>query len=123
MDPAKPTLMTENFGPLQGVRILSTGTIVAEPVAAGMAADMGAEVIHIEKPGKGEDWRVAEFPIETPDGGLAASSWIQDHRNMYHTTLGVGRRHGFGGQPEHRHLSHFGVRPNRGPRIRGPGVL
>ena len=87
MDPAKPTLMTENFGPLQGVRILSTGTIVAEPVAAGMAADMGAEVIHIEKPGKGEDWRVAEFPIETPDGGLAASSWIQDHRNMYHTTL------------------------------------
>ena len=87
MDPAKPTLMTEHFGPLQGVRILSTGTIVAEPVAAGMAADMGAEVIHIEKPGKGEDWRVAEFPIETPDGGLAASSWIQDHRNMYHTTL------------------------------------
>ncbi len=81
------TLVPEQFGPLQGVRILSTGTIVAEPVAAGMAADMGAEVIHIERPGGGEDWRHAEFPIVAPDGELVASSWIQDHRNMYHTTL------------------------------------
>ena len=82
-----PTLMSEHFGPLQGVRILSTGSIVAEPVAAGMAAEMGAEVIHVERPGKGEDWRVAEFPIEGPNGDPVASSWLQDHRNMYHTTL------------------------------------
>ena len=87
MEPPKPTLVTEQFGALQGVRILSTGSIVAEPVAAGMAAEMGAEVIHIEKPPRGEDWRHAEFPIEAPDGELVASSWIQDHRNMYHTTL------------------------------------
>ncbi len=83
----EPTLLTEHFGPLQGVRILSTGTIVAEPFAAEMAAEMGAEVIHIERTGNGEDWRVAEFPIETPSGDLAASSWIQDHRNMYNITL------------------------------------
>ena len=57
------------------------------PFAAVMAAEMGAEVIHIERPGKGEDWRVAEFPIEAPNGDLVASSWLQDHRNMYHTTL------------------------------------
>ena len=82
-----PALLTEQFGPLQGVRILSTGTIVAEPFAAAMAAEMGAEVIHIERPGKGEDWRVAEFPIEAPSGELVASSWLQDHRNMFHTTL------------------------------------
>ena len=87
MGPSEPKLLTEQFGPLQGVRILSTGTIVAEPFAAEMAAEMGAEVIHIERPGNGEDWRVAEFPIETPNGDLAASSWIQDHRNMYNTTL------------------------------------
>lgn len=87
MGPSESTLLPEQFGPLQGVRILSTGTIVAEPVAAGMAAEMGAEVIHIERPGAGEDWRVAEFPIEGPDGNLVASSWLQDHRNMYHTTL------------------------------------
>ena len=42
MGPPEPNLVPEQFGALQGVRILSTGTIVAEPVAAGMAADMGA---------------------------------------------------------------------------------
>ena len=87
MGPSESTLLPEQFGPLQGVRILSTGTIVAEPVAAGMAAEMGAEVIHVERPGAGEDWRVAEFPIQGPGGNLVASSWLQDHRNMYHTTL------------------------------------
>ena len=87
MGPSEPTLLTEQFGPLRGVRILSTGTIVAEPFAAQMAAEMGAEVIHIERPGRGEDWRVAEFPIADPNGDLVASSWIQDHRNMYSATL------------------------------------
>ena len=82
-----PSLLSEQFGPLEGVRILSTGTIVAEPVAAGMAAEMGAEVIHIERPGKGEDWREAEFPISGPNGEQIASSWIQDRRNTYYTTL------------------------------------
>ena len=90
------TLLTEQFGPLQGVRILSTGTIVAEPFAAEMAAEMGAEVIHIERPGNGEDWRVAEFPIETPSGDLVAGSWIQDHRNMYNTTLDFSTTEGGG---------------------------
>ena len=87
MGPPEPTLVPEKFGPLSGVRILSTGTIVAEPMAAVLAAEMGAEVIHIERPGGGEDWRHAEFPIVAPDGELVASSWVQDHRNMYNTTL------------------------------------
>ena len=87
MGPQGPSLLLEQFGPLQGVRILSTGTIVAEPVAAGMAAEMGAEVIHIERPGRGEDWRHAEFPIDGPDGEEIASSWVQDRRNTYYTTL------------------------------------
>ena len=42
MGPQGPSLLLEQFGPLQGVRVLSTGSIVAEPVAAGMAAEMGA---------------------------------------------------------------------------------
>ena len=87
MGPPRSTLVGEQFGPLCGVRILSTGTIVAEPMAAVMAAEMGAEVIHIERPGGGEDWRHAEFPIEGPNGEPIASSWVQDHRNMYNTTL------------------------------------
>ena len=87
MGPQGPSLLLDQFGPLQGVRVLSTGTIVAEPVAAGMAAEMGAEVIHIERPGRGEDWRHAEFPIDSPTGEEIASSWVQDRRNTYYTTL------------------------------------
>ena len=44
------SLLPEQFGPLQGVRVLSTGTIVAQPFAAALAAEMGAEVIQIERP-------------------------------------------------------------------------
>ncbi len=38
-------LLPKQFGPLQGVRILSTGTLIAQPFAANIAAEMGAEVI------------------------------------------------------------------------------
>ena len=47
-------LVTEKFGPLQGVKIVSTGTLIAQPFAAELAAEMGAEVIQIERPGIGD---------------------------------------------------------------------
>ncbi len=77
------------FGPLQGVRIISSGTIIAQPFAAAMAAEMGAEVIQIERPGVGDIWRDLEFPIakEGEGNGSTAAGWIQDRRNTHHITL------------------------------------
>ena len=46
-------LVPERFGPLQGVRIISSGTLIAQPWAAELASEMGAEVIQIERPGAG----------------------------------------------------------------------
>ena len=43
-------LVPEKFGPLQGVKIVSTGTLIAQPFAAELAAEMGAEVIQVERP-------------------------------------------------------------------------
>ena len=64
MQENKDSLIPIPFGPLQGVRILSSGTIIAQPFAAAMAAEMGAEVIQIERPGQGDVvWRNLEFPI------------------------------------------------------------
>ena len=64
MTNGRSSLLPEQFGPLQGLRILSSGTIVAEPFAAELAAEMGAEVIHIERPQVGDHlWRTAEFPV------------------------------------------------------------
>ena len=90
MEPSEIALLPEQFGPLQGVRVLSTGTIIAQPFAAELAAEMGAEVIQIERPEVGDVvWRNLEFPIEGEGGSSVAAGWIQDRRNTLHTTLNL----------------------------------
>ena len=44
-------------GPLDGLRILDIATIVAGPLAAGLLADLGADVVKVEKPGTGDALR------------------------------------------------------------------
>ena len=88
MQENKDSLIPIPFGPLQGVRILSSGTIIAQPFAAAMAAEMGAEVIQIERPGQGDVvWRNLEFPINGQGGESVAAGWVQNRRNSFHTTL------------------------------------
>ena len=80
-------LLPEQFGPLQGVRILSTGTIIAQPFAATLAAEMGAEVVQIERPGVGDILRSLGLPLENPDGPTVGTMWVQDRRNTFFATL------------------------------------
>ena len=89
MDPNGPKVLTQAFGPLQGIRVISSGTLIAQPFAATMAAEMGAEVIMVERPsGQGEDvWRKLEFPITGDNGNTVAAGWVQDRRNSFHVTL------------------------------------
>ena len=68
-------LQSKQFGPLRGVRIISSGTIIAQPFAAAMAAEMGAEVIQIERPGVGDIWRDLEFPVKSNGDGSTAAGW------------------------------------------------
>ncbi len=81
-------LLPKQFGPLQGVRILSTGSLIAQPFAASIAAEMGAEVIQIEAPKVGDGiWRQLEFTMEDANGGVTSAGWVQTRRNSFHTTL------------------------------------
>ena len=80
-------LLPDQFGPLQGVRILSTGTIVAQPYAAALAAEMGAEVIQIERPVVGDVTRGIGVHNEDGTGLHLNSLWLQDRRNTFSITL------------------------------------
>ncbi|MBK1658917.1 CaiB/BaiF CoA transferase family protein [Paracraurococcus ruber] len=53
--------------PLEGVRVIEVGQALAGPLAGAVLADMGAEVIKIEKPDGGDDARLWGPPFG-PDG-------------------------------------------------------
>ena len=50
-------MSTENFGPLQGIRVIEMGQLLAGPFVGSRLADFGAEVIKIETPGAGDPMR------------------------------------------------------------------
>lgn len=93
-----PHLIPERFGPLQDVRIVSSGTLIAQPWACEIAAEMGAEVIHIERPEVGEAvWRQLGIRLPARDGkGEVATNWIQERRNMLCVTLDLSQPRGQG---------------------------
>jgi crotonobetainyl-CoA:carnitine CoA-transferase CaiB-like acyl-CoA transferase len=93
---AEKTLVPEAFGPLQGVKILSSGTLIAQPFGAALAAEMGAEVIQIERPEVGDvGWRTIGIRLATTDGrGEIATNWVQERRNVFCVTLDLAKPRG-----------------------------
>lgn len=64
-------------GALDGVRILDLSRILAGPWATQLLADMGAEVIKIERPDGGDDTRGWGPPyIESRDGGAREAAYF-----------------------------------------------
>jgi crotonobetainyl-CoA:carnitine CoA-transferase CaiB-like acyl-CoA transferase len=93
---AEKTLVSESFGPLQGVKVVSSGTLIAQPFAAALAAEAGAEVIQIERPGGGDvGWRTIGIRLKTRDGSPSvATSWVQERRNVFCITLDLSKPRG-----------------------------
>ncbi len=71
--------------PLDGVRVIEVGQALAGPLAGALLADMGAEVIKIEKPDGGDDARIWGPPFG-PDGETSLYFHSQN-RNKRSVTL------------------------------------
>ncbi len=82
------SLVPTAFGPLQGVRVLSTGSVIAQPFAAVLAAQWGAEVIQTENPHVEDAWRGIGYALPKKDGsGTVGTSWLAERRNEFNVTL------------------------------------
>ncbi len=61
---------TDSPGPLAGVRVLDLSRILAGPMTAQWLADLGAEVIKVERPGDGDESRTYGPPFMKDRDGL-----------------------------------------------------
>lgn len=76
------------FGPLTGMRVLMTGSIVAAPFASSLLAEYGAEVIHVERPKLGDPYR-EQAPVIKQGDRKVSTAWIQEARNKLSLSLEV----------------------------------
>lgn len=84
---AAPALIPE-FGPLSGLRVLCTATVVAAPQGASWLAEFGAEVIQIERPFWGDFYR-RQMPPVTVNGKSVGAGWAQNARNRLSLEMDV----------------------------------
>jgi CoA:oxalate CoA-transferase len=73
--------------PLEGIRVLDVTHIVAGPFCSVVLADMGAEVIKVERPGTGERGRSNGPFVEGPDGTRASARFLGINRNKKSISL------------------------------------
>ena len=103
LDPVPAPALIPEYGPLSGMRVLLTGSIVAAPFSASLLAEYGAEVIHVERPGFGDPFRGQSpvvthgdngtpFKLSTPDVSpdqKVSTGWMQEARNKLSMELEV----------------------------------
>jgi crotonobetainyl-CoA:carnitine CoA-transferase CaiB-like acyl-CoA transferase len=86
--------MTEKTpsGPLAGLKLFDLTRVLAGPTCVQMLADMGADVIKIEKPGSGDDTRGFAPPVMP---GTSESAYFAGvNRNKRSVTLDIATKQG-----------------------------
>ena len=73
--------------PLEGIRVLDLTHIVAGPFCSMIFADMGAEVIKVERPGVGDRSRINTPFKDGPNGQKVSVRYLGVNRNKKSVTL------------------------------------
>jgi len=83
-------------GPLAGTLVLDLSRVLAGPWATQVLADLGAEVIKVERPGAGDDTRAWGPPFTTtPEGERSdAAYYFAANRNKRSVTVDMARPEG-----------------------------
>jgi crotonobetainyl-CoA:carnitine CoA-transferase CaiB-like acyl-CoA transferase len=84
-------------GPLQGIRVFDMTRVLAGPSCTQMLADLGADVIKIERPGVGDDTRKFAPPYikDTAGADISESAYFcAANRNKRSLTLDVSKPEG-----------------------------
>jgi crotonobetainyl-CoA:carnitine CoA-transferase CaiB-like acyl-CoA transferase len=84
--------MSEPTGPLKGLRVFDLTRVLAGPACVQMLADLGADVIKIERPGAGDDTR--GFAPPTMPGTGESAYFVGVNRNKRSVTLDIARPEG-----------------------------
>lgn len=77
--------MSEDSGPLDGIRVLDLTRVLAGPYCTMILGDLGAEVIKVERPGTGDDTR-AWGP---PWAGSESAYYLSVNRNKKSVTVNL----------------------------------
>ena len=78
-------------GPLEGLRVLDLGTRIAAPFCAGLLGEMGAEVVKVEQPGRGDFMREIGPFMEGDDGESYSLFWAVEGRGRKSITIDLRR--------------------------------
>lgn len=82
---------------LEGVRILDLSRILAAPLASQLLADLGADVIKVERPGKGDESREYGPPFMIDRDGAQTSDaafYLSCNRNKKSITVNMAKPEG-----------------------------
>ncbi len=80
--------------PLEGIRVLDLSRVLAGPWCTQLLADLGAEVIKIERPGAGDDTRHWGPPWHVHEGEKVAAYFLAANRGKQSAAIDIARPEG-----------------------------
>jgi glutaryl-CoA transferase len=84
-------------GPLTGIRVLDLSRVLAGPWCTQILADLGAEVIKIERPGSGDDtrqWGPPWLQDKQGNDSSEAAYYLSTNRGKYSLTVDISKPEG-----------------------------